>query len=152
MGSTVTFKRPRVKSIYTEHVDGASGRKYFTNTTTRSVRWDIDNKKKIEQAKEYRKHYDPSSGSKYYENIKSGSTRWILPPQAKDVTVSDEHISPYLKQQVYATMERGHSSDLAALNDLYNQGGISEAEFYAACMGTIENASQEIYGSASADG
>lgn len=144
--STVTYKRPRGKSVYTEHLDGVSGRKYFANTTTRSVRWDIDNMKKIKQAKQFRKHYDPTTGSKFYENIRSGSTRWILPSDAEDVSESEGHISPYLKEQVYSAMERSCGGDLASLNELYSTGAISEAEFYAACMATLDNNSQSWQG------
>ena len=142
----MTCKRPRGKSVYTEHLDGVSGRKYFANTTTRSVRWDIDNMKKIKQAKQFRKHYDPTTGSKFYENMRSGSTRWILPSDAEDVSESEGHISPYLKEQVYSAMERSCGGDLASLNELYSTGAISEVEFYAACMGTLDNNSQSWQG------
>jgi len=70
---------------WTEHVDQASGKKFYHNAKTGETSWTKPTPlapATTTSDGDWRENIDPSSGNKYYFNVKTGESSWTMPSMA----------------------------------------------------------------------
>ncbi|KAJ8609686.1 hypothetical protein CTAYLR_009387 [Chrysophaeum taylorii] len=72
-----------IGSGWFEHLDPASGRKYYANAATQETRWDYPLASETVDTSDWDERLDPQSGRVYYYNAKTQETSWMPPPGYK---------------------------------------------------------------------